>query len=370
MAIILLKEPSGIYPAYNDSFIEFKSSITGSKRAEITIFPTSLFGRVFTLFPDSEGRYIFNLKEVVKVQLNQKGFSDFNFFEDVFFKSINGLYLLQSLSIEVFGDAGSDVLNKSFEFYKSVKQVGEKVFLNPFQILNYSDNGFDYSITYFEGFPFFFDVQRIVYSENKIIKVRNKNTTEESIEMKPVSTGAFRFLVDKGEGENWTSENILALNNGLNRLEILEDGNFRTNLILNKKKVCEGVYLKWFNTDGSFSHFLFQKFFKETIKGKDIDMIGSNDFQNIDSLNSKIVSIGKKGQRRLKIKAVCNEAEANVLRSLYISPMIQIYSSQKANVKGVFINVEIEDTFEFRNKKGMNEFVLTVNLPELITATL
>lgn len=370
MAITILKEPSGIYPAYNDSFFEFESSIVGSKRAEITVFPVSLFGRTFSVFPDSEGKYLFNLKEVVKVQLNQSGFEDSNFFEDAYFKSISGLYLLQSISVEVFGDSSSEVLNKSFEFYKSVKQVGESVFSNPFQLLNYSKNGIDFYLTYFEGFPFSFDIQRVVFSSGKILKIKNKNTGQESIEMNPDATGAFRVVVDKSDGENWTSGSVLPLTEGLNRLEVVEDGEFRTNLFLKKKKACDGVYLKWFNTEGGFGHFLFEQFFTEKIKGKDVDLIGSNNFQNVSSLNSGVKSIGKSGRRTLKIKARCDENESNILRSLYISPSIQMYSSREANVKGSFINVQIEDTFEFKNKKGFNDFVLTVELPELITARL
>lgn len=370
MAITITKEPSGIYPAYNDSFVEFQSSLAGDNKAEITVFPVSLFPRTFTIFPDSNGRYIFNLKEVVKTQLNQSGFEDSNFFDDAYFKSISGLYLLQSISIEVFGTSGSETLTKSYEFYKSVKQVGEKVFSNPFQLLTYSKNGIDFYLTYFEGFPFQFDIQRIAFSSNKRIKLKNKKTGIESIEMFLDFTGAFRVNIDRSNGENWTNGNILPLIEGLNELEIIEDGEFRSNIYLKKKKACDGVYLKWFNNEGGYGHFLFDEFFTEKIKGRDIDLIGSNDFQNVSSLNSSVKSIGKTGQRTLKIKARCDENESNVLRSLFTSPSIQMYSSRIPNVKGEFINVQIEDTYEFKNKKGFNEFVLTVDLPEVITARL
>lgn len=370
MAISILKEPSGIYPAYNDSFVEFQSSLIGDKRAEVTVFPTSVFTRTFVLYPDSQGRYLFNLKEIVKVQLNQGGFDDVNYFTDSYFKSISGQYLLQAISIEVFNDSESEVLSKTYEFYKSVKQVGEKLFSNPFQVLSDSKNGVDFYLTYFEGFPFHFDIQRIIFSESKKIKFKNKRTGIESIEMTPDFTGAFRVNIDRSDGDNWTNGNVLPLIVGLNQLEVVEDGEFRSNVYLKKKKACKGVYLKWFNSDGGFSHYLFDEYFTEKIKGRDVDLISSNDFQNLSSLNSGVKSIGKTGRRTIKVKARCDENESNVLRSLYTSPSIQMYSSKEANVKGDFFNVQVEDTFEFKNKKGFNEFVLTVELPELITARL
>lgn len=370
MAITILKEPSGIYPAYNDSFVEFQSSLSGDNKAEVTVFPTSIFNRTFTLFPDSSGRYIFNLKEIVKVQLNQSGFEDSNFFDDAYFKSISGQYLLQSISIEVFNGSTSEVLNRSYEFYKSVKQVGEMLFENPFQLLSESKNGVDFFLTYFEGFPFHFDIKRVVFSNGKKIKFRNKKTGVESVEMTPDFTGAFRVNVDRNNGENWTNGNVLPLIQGLNEIEVIEDGQFRSNIYLKKKKLCDGVYLKWFNGEGGYSHFLFDEFFTEKIKGRDIDLIGSNDFQNVDSLNSGVKSIGKTGKRTLKVKARCDENESNILRGLFVSPSIQMYSSKTANVEGRFLNVEVEDTYEFNNKKGFNEFVLTIKLPEMITARL
>ncbi len=82
MAISILKEPSGIYPAYNDSFIEFQSSLIGDKRAEVTVFPTSVFTRTFVLYPDSQGRYLFNLKEDPEEKSNLASEEKNRIFED------------------------------------------------------------------------------------------------------------------------------------------------------------------------------------------------------------------------------------------------------------------------------------------------
>jgi hypothetical protein len=371
MALIFTKEPSGTYPAYNDSFIEFNSDISGALKAEINANPSSLFPNPFSIFPDSNGVFIFNLKEIVKTVLNQQGFKDFNFFNNAFSGSISGLYLLQSVSIEVFNEDGSsELIIKEYEFFKSVKQVEESVFENPFQLLSKSDNGIDFYLTYFEGFPFHFDIQRVQYALGKEIVLKQKGTSIESNPFSPTATGAFRINIDLSDGENFTSENILPLIDGLNHIEIIEDGEFRTNLFLKKKKPCDGIYLKWWNGQGGFSYWLFDEFYKQRVKGKNIGLVGANEFNNVGTLNNNFLSIGKTGERTFLLKTKADEKESEILRSLFVSPFIQIYSSQKANVKGRFFNIEIEETYEYNNKKGFNEFSLTIDLPEMITARL
>lgn len=368
MAITIIKQPTGIYPAYNNSFIEFSSDLADNNRAEITALPLAIFPNVFEIFPDASGNYLFNLKEVAKTILNANKFDDDNFFDDAYYKNISGLYLLQEIVIEVFSDIDSETLEKEYQFYKSVKQVFDQIFTNKFQLLSNSENGLDYHLTYFEGFPFHFDLQRVTIAKN--LSVKNLNTSVTSADMLTTATSAFRMNVDRSDGENWTLGNFLPLIEGLNKLEVYENGDFKTNVFLKKKKVCKGVYLKWFNSDGGFSHYLFQEYFKEEIKGKDIAFVGSNEFLNVGELNSTVRSIGRQASNVLRIKVKCDANETKQLKSLYTSPFIQIYTSQIENIKGEFINVSIQGVFSPKNKIRNNEFILTVILPDMITPKL
>lgn len=123
MAIEITKQPSGIYPVYNDSFVEFESDITGGNKAEITAYPSATFPRPFTVFPDFEGKYIFNMKEIVKIILNQGGFKDSNFSSDLYAKSISGLFHRQQIKIEVFGDSSSEFVFKEYDFFLSLIHI-------------------------------------------------------------------------------------------------------------------------------------------------------------------------------------------------------------------------------------------------------
>lgn len=368
MAITIIKEPSGIYPAYNDSFVLFSSDLSENIRAEISASPSSIFSKPFVLYPDDNGQYVFNLKEVAKTILNASEFEDSNFFDDAYYKSITGLYLLQTITIKVFNASTDETLIKSYEFFKSVKQIEDVIYSNPFQILNNSKNGVDYYLTYFEGFPFHFDIQRVL--TGKDITVKNVGSSDISDVMTTTEDGSFRFNVDRSNGENWTASNFLPLITGLNQLEIYENGVFKTNLFLKKKKKCSGVLLKWFNSDGGYSSYLFDEYYTEEIKGKDIDFVGSNEFLNVGELDSNVKSIGKKAERSLILKTKCDANEVETLKSLYSSPLVQMYTSKTENIKGKFINVGIDGAFNPKNKRVNNEFVLNVTLPEMITAKL
>jgi len=368
MAITLSKEPNYIYPAFNDSFIEFTSALANHTYAEITVYPAPTFPETFIIYPDANGNYLFNLKEFIKIVINENGFKDSNYFVDAYHASISDIFKQLDIDIEVFNDSTSETISKTYDFYKAVKQVGEKVFNNPAQILSYSRDGVNFYMTYFEGFPFYFDIQKIDNLDE--IKVKNINTSVITSAMAATVDGAFRVLVDKGDGDNWTSEIILPLIEGLNRLELYQNDVYKCNLYLKKRKYCKGIYLKWFNPEGGFSHFIFDEFFINNISGKDIDTIQSNDFQNVDELIGFVKSTGKESGKTLTVKAKYDENEFEILKSIFTSPLVQIYTSNLENIQGDFIDVSVSGSMSYNSKKANNQITISVDFPGLITATL
>lgn len=368
MALTFYKEPEEVYPAYNDSFIEFSSDLADNNRAEITVYPTATFTRNFVIYPDADGKYLFNLKESVKVVVNANGFEDTSYFNDKYYASITDLYLYHTIKIKVYSDASNEELYKTYNFIRSVKQIGEKISTNDYRLLSYSPDGVNHKLTYFEGFPFYFDIQRSVYVAGRAIIIKNLNTTQETDEMPVTSTGAFRVNVDRGEGKNWNTDNILILNDGLNRLEIWANEFFKSNLILDKRRKRRGVYLKWFNSEGGYSHFLFDEFYSENVKGSDLGIVSNTDFANVNEVTGTIRSTGKEASRSFVISVKYNQNEYEVLKSIFISPYIQVYTSTEPDVAGRFVDVAVNGTFSHNNKKEFNKLVLTVQLPEMITA--
>ena len=373
MAITITKEPSGIYPAYNDSFIEFTSSLANNNRAEITIYPTATFPNVILLYPDEDGKYLFNLKEVMKVRFNEDGFNDQNYFTDADYKSITGNYIEQEIDIDVFNDSTSDItLTKDYTFYKSVLQVGRTIPANLYGLLSYSEDDSTYYLTYFKGFPFSFDLRRIEPDENTEIEVENVTAADSSVPLTDaeLANGALRMNVDRGDGDSWNNTGFLDIIEAVNKLHILDEEIIRSVVYLDVRNVCSGVYLKWFNSQGGFSYYLFQQYKIESVGGQDLGYILNSDFNNIEDSIGFVKSTGKQSSRTFVIKARYNANEFEILKDLLYSPSIQLYTSTEQDADADFIDVTVEGTLRNSNKRGNNEIILTVVLPEIVTAKL
>ena len=368
MAITITKEPEGFYPAYNDSYVEFSSSLASDLYAEIQLYPTATFPNVLKIYPDSTGKYLINLKEAVKVVLNENGFEDANFFVDIYYKNISGILLNQRIDIKVFNASTSETTTEYYDFFKAVKQIAESLHSNPYQLLSYSADGVNHFMTYFEGFPFHFDILEVQSGVNIIVK--SLNTGNESEPMLTTAEESFRVNVDKGGGNNWTFDNFLPLTENWNRLEIYEGTTFKTNLLLRKKKNCSGIYLKWFNRSGGFSHYLFDKYYIQETRNAEIGTILNNEFKNIENATGLNKVVGKEASASMIIKSKYEAEEYENIKDLFVSPFVQMYSSKEANVDGSFFDVSIQGVLSFSNKRGRNEASFIVNLPEHITAKL
>ena len=195
MAITILNQPEGIYPAYNDSFIEFSSDLDGIVKTEIQLLPVERFPKKHTIFGNLQGKFYFNLKDAVISRFNENRFRDVNaVFPVGFGTNIDGAYLVQGLTM-VDSNIDNEEENEvsiEFQFYRGIKQVGETIFSNTAQILSFSKNGVDYDLTYFEGFPFSFTMQRI--GNESEVTVLNKNSSIESLALTSEEDGAFRFI--------------------------------------------------------------------------------------------------------------------------------------------------------------------------------
>lgn len=381
MAITFTKEPTGIYPAYNDSYIEFTSDLSANTKAVITVLGVtdSIYTlKDYTIYPNSVGKYLFNFKGIMKALYGLQGFNDkysetpTNFPVNGFGESISGNYKIQSFTITVYNNFTSEFVNKAYSFFKSVKQIGEAIYSNAYQILNCSTNGLDYNLTYFEGYPFAFDLLRVQNGGDIIIKNLNTNITADSIPA--TSTNTFRIYVDTGT-YNWTTEDFLPITDTLNRLEIYDGSSItptaKTNITLKKVPSKCGVYLKWFNNDGGYSYWLFDEFHKTTLSASDLSTVATNKFYNVnEGFVAPTTLIGKRGKEQMKLDTQVDRNESINLQSLFTSPSVQMWSSQEPFNDGNWINVLVSDKYELSNKKDINKIGITIDLPELITPTL
>ena len=371
MAITITKQPTGRYPAFNDSYVQFTSTLPANVRAEIQIFG-GVFPEPFVIYPNPSGVYTFNFKEAVKALMEEYDFADVNgatIGASDWGQSLLGITRDVNADITVYGiTEASETTSISLEFFRGVKQIGESIFTNNAQILNYSTNGIDFKLTYFEGYPFSFELLDLTHSGTKDITVKNLNSGETSAQIFTQFSGAFKIIIDKGSS-NWTTTSFLPLTDTINRLEVYEDDVFKSNLQLKKVPSRCGVYLKWLNSDGGYSYWLFDEFYRDNINSRITGEYATNRFANLGDVVSPTGMLGKSASRTLRLKTEVDKNEEKILESLFTSPYVEMYSAREPFQDGEWISVQLNDNYSISSKKSRNDVVVNVELPELNTIT-
>lgn len=370
MAITINNEPTGIYPAYNDSYLIYESDITGSTYSIITLEPASDFVKPFLVYPSPDGRFIFNLKDAVKYRLNKNSFEDkYTAYPTGWGKSIPENHITQTVKITDYNDfVTGTTFERDYQFVRNVKQVGEALYDDGFSILQPTKNGIDYHLTYFEGYPFSFDLLKIFTSDS--VKIYHQNTGIMTDSMIASSDDTFRIYIDKATS-NWNTSNFLPLNDNLNKLNIYGNGIFKSNIVVNKVPAKCGVYLKWRNPQGGYSYYLFSEFFETETKYKVSEELARNEFFNVgDNIRPSTRINGKIGNKIIKIKAKCTQEELVQLESLFVSPSVQMYTANEPFKDGEWLDIQIKGDLSNKNKRHINNVSATIELPESLTLKL
>jgi hypothetical protein len=62
--------------------------------------------------------------------------------------------------------------------------------------------------------------------------------------------------------------NLLSLSTTSNLIEVWVNGAFKANINIKRMESNCGIYLKWFNANGGYSYWLFDKFYSDTTSTK------------------------------------------------------------------------------------------------------
>ena len=129
MAITTIKEPTGLYPAYNSSYVEFNSDLVDNYKAEISI--AALDGEVFTIYPEVGGNYLLDLKDIVKSLINVGGFRNQDTSYPIGWTEAYSFgYLELDIIIKTYNTVTNDTLAKTYTFIRGAKQVEEAIYAN------------------------------------------------------------------------------------------------------------------------------------------------------------------------------------------------------------------------------------------------
>jgi hypothetical protein len=370
--INFIKDLLPVNPAYNDSIIQFNSNtITGATKAVITIE-----GDSFTTVPNA-GVFTFNFKEIIKTKINTNRFEDEivpNLLTEEYIYPDPNIGREFNIDIQVQNYTTGETISKTYYFQRSVEQLPNYHRLtalpNGIRLLLPTNNYIDYSVKYFEGYPFDFTVNGI--RPYNTIYFNNITTNQQTDEYLNITEEAKRVFLSDG-GTNTTNTDILVNSSTLNRIELYLNDSFKANINIMKVESQCGVYLKWLNSKGSYSYWLFDSIYKDNLTPRTIDEFAGY-YDNLQNLTSTSHLIGKTANRILQINTKFDNADAEYLRDLAISPAVWMYAHQvpfqQVQDRFDWIGVKVSDTaFPVDRKTSKQKLNLTITLPDLQTIT-
>ena len=366
MAILIITEPEDtLLTTYNNSIIEFSTSVGNPSRATIQV------GNFTFEITPNKGVFYFNLKEVVKVVNNGNNFAD-NVSVDLpanFLFPDNSLYNEVTFTITVFKTDGTfEALNKTYNYSKGVLQLVRSKYI-PSDILRVLSPSKDLNsyLTYFEGLPFDISIYSNAARSLTITNTRTSGTLTVTL-----SKGVNRLFLSNGENDNLGFEGQLPLYIGVNELELSAGGETIT-VFVKKVSVACGEYLKWFNQNGGWSYWRCSPIYQEDIKTKSFKEL-NNDFKNIEAANTRVTQTGKTAENFLNLKTnQMSEQERFVVSQIFASPKVFYYNNRELQPFELLdwiecdlgsVSKQIDNT-----KTIIDEYEITIELPELFTQT-
>lgn len=364
------KQPLAINPAYNDSIIEYTSTLTGVTYSNIYIGATP-----FKTYPVG-GVFTYNFKPIVSVLINENQFRDSIIpdFTTAYVYEDNTLNYRLQPTIRVYNSTTYEETTTSFEFIKSVEQLigyrEQSGVEKSIRVLLPTKNKTDYFLPYFEGYPCDFGIYGI--PEGATYNFKNVTTISDSPVFTGETFGTTRVYLSDG-GQNEYASNFLGLSTTDNLVELWVNDSFVSNITIKRNNSRCGVYLKWFNNSGSYSYWLFDPVYSDTLQTKTLDDL-NGEWDNLQNVSATSRIAGKSASRTIKISTRYTETEKEYLLSILTSPMVEMYVNQTPFNRtdiNKFIGVTLNDGSTPRtNKSTNNKLDLTITLPAIYTQTL
>lgn len=375
MAIIFLKQLDNtkVNLAYNNNLVKFYSSSSFTPvNATITIG-----SNVVTLFPDPNGVFTYNFKDLITTILNVDNFKDdLNPDLDIsyVYDWTNKISLTDDIVIEVLLSNDSTETNttnitwlSAFVQLRDWKRTypATELLTTDVALLQKKNNTdlYDYHLNYWNGYPF--DIT--IYGNNNEIEILNLSNVSNGIyQLDNISRLVF------SDGRTDTSiENDITLQEGFNNLDF--EGFFNLNLNKSVDHCPNGIYIKWINSFGGWNYWLFNRG-QENLKTKELGAL-NNDFNNLEDTISPLVSLGKTSESAIKVREQrIKEYDKVMLSDLLDSAKVYLFTGLpfSQNTFNDWIEVNLSaGTFVLENPRSdLYRLDLTIELPTNITRTL
>lgn len=375
MAIVFLKQLDNtkVNLAYNNNLVRFYSSSSFTPvNATITIG-----SNVVTLFPDPNGVFTYNFKDLITTILNVDNFKDdLNPDLDVsyVYNWTDKISLTDDIVIEVLLSNDSIETNttnitwlSAFVQLRDWKRTypATELLTTDVALLQKKNNTdlYDYHLNYWNGYPF----DLTLYANEETITITNEvDLSNVDLDFDKIS----RLVFSDGRTDV-SIEDTINLQEGFNNLDF--GGFFNLNLNKSVDHCPNGIYLKWINSFGGWNYWLFNRG-QEQLKTKELGAL-NNDFNNLEDTISPLVSLGKTSESAIKVREQrIKEYDKVMLSDLLDSAKVYLFTGLpfSQNTFNDWIEVNLSaGTFVLENPRSdLYRLDLTIELPTNITRTL
>lgn len=361
------------YGLVNNILLFNKLSQTPCERADLTFK-----GNTMTLRPSPDGSFFYNLKEWISALFGAKGFTDvlnINIEDSGLVYDVTDFCLIDGLITIVFYklDGTTETITNSVYFLNAVRQVEDFTRRNPELILRSNifpltpldpDSNRKIYLDYWTGYPFDITIHKDGQDNETVFK--NNDTLSEYVYNTLPARKIHRYVFSDGRDDINVIESM-QLTSGRNNITVSSNGK-SFQMVLNKIPLCKfGVYVKWLNSDGAYSYFLFDK----GDRNRRTTYLGDleNDYENLETTVSPTVSIGKESNDVLRLNKMLVSPERQVyLNDLIESPAVFMFTGIPYN-KNTFndwleIRLTSNDVRVANAKQQLNNYELIFELPK------
>lgn len=347
--------------AFNDNVIIFKRN--NSEKLEITFngkYP-------ITLYPSPTNEYYLNLKEPAKALINQNKFKD-EITPDIenegYVYPDNSMYLKMKISIDRVVGRQRFNAELNYQFVKAVEQISN--FKDTIFKAN-TDKGYlmlprlktedFYRVNYYEGYPMdvslYLETSNINESKQLYLKLKNTTTGHQA-------NVSWRYFVSRlyfSQGsQNFTIDDILPIQTGVNRIELEINRNKSLLLYVNKKESKCAPYFKFYRNRGGWGYIRFEKEFSIKDKIRDQKEV-SLDFDGIQNTLTRSLVSEKQSTIEMKFQTEALEDwEMQNFKDFVRSPRVEMYvqdlfqKQEKDSWVGVKVSGNSLDTKSLKTK--------------------
>lgn len=338
MAITYTKQPptDKLISVYNNSILEFTSSLSNPTHAILT---NSINSYELKITPSPSGVFWANLKDLYKsffelvdnVEIAYGHTPDVTFVDSDAYKSCEFTLIVYNSTTNEQDDFEINLMRYVLQSLEDYKDLEFKS-ISPIQY------------TYFKGYPI--DVQFWMPSD----------ITNGFVSRLPNSL--INLNIDKGINRVWGD--IGDENSAISAIGI--GTTFIT--YITKAIDCDGVYLKWLATDGSWRYWLFNQKRKETLNVKSLGQL-FNDWKVPSETTNPTIEIGKNSEMLTKLHATGLELyERDNIYTIIESPKVFLYKGTKGVEATLndWLEVEVVTNSMIVNNYDGNTFGISVDI--------